>query len=185
MKRRLLIAPLLAALLATAVLVAPAAEAATPACSSSGLVIWAGEEAGGGTAGSVFYRIEMTNLSDHSCKVSGYPKVNAVNLQGKRIGAPANHEPGKKAHTVKLAPGATATATLRIVDALNFPKNQCKPDPRGRPADQRAGRLRQQDRPARLRGLRPDEVKDARGERHHRRLTFAGLAGRAENSSHG
>jgi hypothetical protein len=69
----------------------------------------------------------MTNLSGHSCKVSGYPKVNAVNLQGKRIGAPANHEPGKKAHTVKLAPGATATVTLRIVDALNFPKNQCKP----------------------------------------------------------
>jgi hypothetical protein len=127
MKRRLPIAPLFAAaLLATAVLATPA-EAATPACSSSGLVIWAGEEAGGGTAGSVFYRIEMTNLSDHSCKVSGYPKVNAVNLQGNRIGAPATHEPGKEAHTVKLAPGATATATLRIVDALNFPKNRCKP----------------------------------------------------------
>ena len=44
-----------------------------------------------------------------------------------RIGAAATHEPGKKAHTGKLAPGATATATLRIVDALNFPKNQCKP----------------------------------------------------------
>jgi Protein of unknown function (DUF4232) len=69
----------------------------------------------------------MTNLSGHSCTVSGYPKVNAVNLQGKRIGAPAAHEPGKKAHAVKLSPGATATATLRIVDALNFPKNQCKP----------------------------------------------------------
>ena len=128
MMRRLLIAPLLAAaLLVAAVLAAPVAEAATPACSASGLVIWAGEEAGGGTAGSVFYRIEMTNLSGHSCTVSGYPKVNAVNLQGKRIGAPATHEPGKKAHTVKLAPGATAAATLRIVDALNFPKNQCKP----------------------------------------------------------
>jgi hypothetical protein len=127
MRHRLLTAPLLAAALLVAVVAAPAAGAAMPACSSSGLVIWAGEEAGGGTAGSVYYRIEMTNLSGHSCTVSGYPKVNAVNLQGKRIGAPAAHEPGKKAHAVKLAPGGAATATLRIVDALNFPKNQCKP----------------------------------------------------------
>jgi hypothetical protein len=129
MKARLAIAPLLAlALLAAAVLAAPAAQAATvKPCSSSGLVIWAGEEAGGGTAGSVYYRIELTNLSGHSCTVSGYPTVSAVNLQGGRIGAAATHEPGKKAHTVKLAPGDSAVATLRIVDALNFPKNKCKP----------------------------------------------------------
>jgi hypothetical protein len=128
MKRRLLIAPLLAAaLLVAAVLAAPAAAAATPACSSSGLVISAGEEAGGGAAGSVSYRVEMTNLSGHSCTVFGYAKVDAVSLRGRRIGAPATHEPGKKAHPVKLAPGATAMATLRIVEALNFPKNRCKP----------------------------------------------------------
>jgi hypothetical protein len=128
MKVRLATAPMLAiALLAAAVFAAPAAEAAAKPCSSSGLVIWAGEEAGGGTAGSVFYRIELTNLSGHSCTVSGYPKVSAVNLHGVRIGAVATHEPGKKAHTVKLAPGHSAVATLRIVDALNFPKKKCKP----------------------------------------------------------
>jgi hypothetical protein len=126
--RRLAIVPMLTlALLAAAVLAAPAAQAAAKPCSSSGLVIWAGEEAGGGTAGSVYYRIEMTNLSGHACTVSGYPTVGAVNLQGGRIGAAATHEPGKKAHTVKLAPGGSAVATLRIVDALNFPKNKCKP----------------------------------------------------------
>jgi hypothetical protein len=128
MKARLLIAPLLACALLAALLVAPASNAASAGpCSSSGLVIWAGEEAGGGTAGSVYYRVELTNLSGHACTVSGYPTVSAVSLQGKKIGAGATHEPGKKAHTLKLAPGDSAVATLRIVDALNFPKNQCKP----------------------------------------------------------
>jgi hypothetical protein len=130
MKARLLLAPLAAALLAAAVLSpsAPAAPAATAtkACSASGLVVWAGPEPGGGAAGSVFYRIEFTNLSAATCTVKGYPKVNAVDLKGHRIGAFATHEPGKAAKTVTLAPGQSAAATLRIVDALNFPANKCK-----------------------------------------------------------
>jgi Protein of unknown function (DUF4232) len=129
MRHRLLTAPLLAAaLLVAAVLAAPAAQGATTKpCASAGLVIWVGEEAGGSAAGSAYYRIELTNLSGKACTVSGYPTVSAVDLQGNKIGAGASHEPGKKAHTVKLAPGGTATATLRIVDALNFPKNKCRP----------------------------------------------------------
>lgn len=129
MKARLLTAPLVAAaLLGAAVIATPAAEAAaTKACPASGLVIWAGEEPGGGTAGSVYYRIQFTNLSGHTCTVSGYPKVNAVDLKGRRIGAFATHAAGKKAKAVKLAPGASATATLQIVDALNFSPSQCKP----------------------------------------------------------
>ena len=128
MKHRIAFAALLATALAAVVVVAPAANAASAQpCSSSGLVIWAGEEAGGGTAGSVYYRVELTNLSAKACTVSGYPTVSAVSLKGTKIGAAATHEPGKKAHLVKLAPGHSAVATVRIVDALNFPKNQCKP----------------------------------------------------------
>src|SRR5262249_6537098 len=124
----LLLAPLVAvALLAAAVIASPAAVAATKPCAASGLVIWAGEEPGGGAAGSVFYRIEFTNLSGKTCTVSGFPKVSAVGLNGKRIGAPATHMSGKKAGVVKLAPGHSAVATLQIVDALNFPKNKCEP----------------------------------------------------------
>jgi hypothetical protein len=129
MKGRLLLAPLAAAaLLAAALMASPAADAASAKpCSASGLVIWAGEEPGGGAAGSVYYRIELTNLSGHSCTVSGYPKMNAVDLKGRRIGAAASRAAGKKARTVKLAPGAAAVATLQIVDALNFPPAACKP----------------------------------------------------------
>jgi hypothetical protein len=116
------------AVLAAAVIAAPTAGApATKACPVSGLVIWAGEEPGGGAAGSVFYRIEIANLSGSSCGVSGYPKVSAVDLHGKRIGAAATIEPAKETPTVKLAPGDTATATLRIVEALNYPTGKCKP----------------------------------------------------------
>ena len=124
----MLLTPLVAAaLLAAAVIATPAAEsAATKACPASGLVIWAGEEPGGGTAGSVYYRVQFTNLSGHTCTVRGYPKVNAVDLKGRRIGAPATQAPGKK-KTVKLAPGEAASATLQIVDALNFSPNECKP----------------------------------------------------------
>lgn len=131
MKTRLLLAPCLAAALLLAALAptAPAAPAgaATKACSASGLVVWAGEEPGGGTAGSVYYRIEFTNLSGQSCRLAGYPKVSALDLRGRQIGAAARTEPGVKARPVTLAPGATATATLRIVRALNFPTAKCEP----------------------------------------------------------
>ncbi len=129
MRSRLLLAPCLAALLLAALTpIAPAAPAATAtkACSAAGLVVWAGEEPGGGTAGSVYYRIELTNLSTATCTVTGYPKVNAVDLKGHRVGAFARHETGKAAKVVTLAPGQSATAQLRIVDALNFPADKCK-----------------------------------------------------------
>ena len=131
MKARLLLAPCLAAaLLLTALMSSSSSAAPTPtatkACSASGLVVWAGEEPGGGAAGSVYYRIELTNLSTATCTVDGYPKVNAVDLKGARIGAFAGHESGKAPKPVTLAPGQSATAQLRIVDALNFPADKCK-----------------------------------------------------------
>jgi hypothetical protein len=128
MKTRLLTAPLVAAaLFAAAVIATPAATAATKACAASGLVVWAGEEPGGGAAGSVYYRIEFTNLSARTCTIAGFPTVRAVGLNGRRIGAAATHSPGKKVGAVTLAQGEAATAQLQIVDALNYPPSKCKP----------------------------------------------------------
>jgi hypothetical protein len=131
MKTRLLLAPLAAAaLLVAAALASTSAAAPVPAtakpCAASTTVVWAAPEPGGGAAGSVFYRIEFTNLSTATCTLSGYAKVNAVDLKGARIGAFASHEAGKKAKKVTLAPGQSASSTLRIVDALNFPADKCK-----------------------------------------------------------
>jgi hypothetical protein len=132
MRARFLLAPCLVAALLLAAVIFPAAPGAAPAatatkaCSAGGLVVWAGEEPGGGAAGSVYYRIELTNLSGTTCTIKGYPKVNAVDLKGHRVGAFATHEKGKRAKLVTLAPGQGAVATLRIVDALNFPAQKCK-----------------------------------------------------------
>lgn len=107
---------------------APGATAsATPPCKTSGLDIWFENEIGGGTAGSVFYRFQLTNLSARTCTLKGYPKVLAVNLKGQRIGSPASHEATVKPHLVKLAPEKSAPAVVRVVDADNFPPSACHP----------------------------------------------------------
>jgi hypothetical protein len=117
-----------AALLATAVIAAPAATAAPVAkpCSPANLVVWAGPQAGGGTAGGFGYEIKFTNLGTGACTLAGFPGVSAVNLKGKRIGAAATHGAGKVKQIV-LSPDQSALATLQIADALNFPKAKCAP----------------------------------------------------------
>jgi len=77
------------------------------------------EEPGGGAAGSVYYRLELTNLSTATCTVNGYPKVNAVDRKGHRFGAFATHEKGKAAKKVTLAPGQTASAQLQATITAN------------------------------------------------------------------
>lgn len=129
MKARLLIAPsVTAALLAAVVIASPAASAAPMAkpCSPANLVVWAGPQAGGGTAGGFGYEIQFTNLGTGSCTLAGFPGVSAVSLKGKRIGAAATHGPGKVKQIV-LAPKHAAIATLQVADALNFPKAKCAP----------------------------------------------------------
>jgi hypothetical protein len=106
---------------------ASAVAAGPPLCRTSGLVIWSNNGAGGGTAGSVFYKIRFTNLSGRTCSLSGFPKVAAIDLSGNRIGAPAQREAGQKPKSVQLADGATVSAQLRIVDAGNFSPAACRP----------------------------------------------------------
>lgn len=101
------------------------AAAAPPRCATSGLVVWLDTQ-GSGAAGSVYYRLEFTNLSGRACTLSGYPGVSAVGLSSRQIGRSASREGGSKARTVTLANGATATASLRIVEAGNFPSSSCR-----------------------------------------------------------
>ncbi len=118
------------ALALTALPVAPAAARASsaanrPSCATSGLVIWLNDEAGGGTAGSIYYKLELTNLSGRACTLLGYPGVSAVNLRGRGLGGSASRETAQKPRAVTLANAATASAVLRIVDAGALPS--CAP----------------------------------------------------------
>lgn len=94
-----------------------------PSCATSGLVVWLDTQ-GNGAAGSTYYKLELTNLSGHSCALAGYPGVSAVNLAGKQLGSSARREASPQ-KTVVLGKGATAVANLRIVVAGNFPNAKC------------------------------------------------------------
>ena len=86
------------------------------ACATSGLVVWAYADYGGGYAGGYAYTVGFTNLSGHACTLRGRPGVSAVSLAGQQLGSPAGWGSGTPA-TVTLADGATATARLDIGDA--------------------------------------------------------------------
>lgn len=118
----------LAAIAALLVLVAPSAGASSaPPCKTSGIDIWFEPEIGGGTAGSVFYRFQLTNLSGHRCTLKSYPKVFAANLAGQRFGSAAANEATGAPHTVSLAAGESASALVRVVEAGNFSPSDCNP----------------------------------------------------------
>jgi hypothetical protein len=103
----------------------PAGAAAPPACTTSGLVIWMNTE-GDGTAGSVYYNLEFTNLSGHTCTMFDYPGVSAVNLAGTQLGSAAHYNSIAKPTVVTIADGATASAVVQIVDVGVFP-GTCAP----------------------------------------------------------
>jgi Protein of unknown function (DUF4232) len=96
----------------------------TPSCATSGLVIWL-DTSGNGAAGSVYYKLQFTNLSGHACHLRGYPGVSAVDLSGHRLGSPASRNHAHAPRTVTLARGATARAVLQIVEAGNFSGAAC------------------------------------------------------------
>lgn len=94
-------------------------------CSPRTLVVWLDTE-GNGAAGSSYYRLQLTNLSQRRCTLEGYPGVSAVDLAGRRLGDAASRDRTRTPRRVILAAGATATAVLRIVDAYNFPNATCR-----------------------------------------------------------
>jgi Protein of unknown function (DUF4232) len=98
--------------------------ASTPKCATSGLVVWLNTQ-GDGAAGSISYTLEFTNLSARTCTVGGYPGVSAVNLAGHQLGSAASRDTAHTPRTVTLTSGASAVATLRIVEAGNFPSTTC------------------------------------------------------------
>lgn len=89
-----------------------------------GLVVWL-NTMGDGTAGSIYYTLEFTNLSGHACSLNGYPYVRGVNLAGATLGSAASFDSSHAPVSVTIANGATVKAVLRIVEAGNFPPSTC------------------------------------------------------------
>jgi hypothetical protein len=103
-----------------------AATRTVPSCTTSGLVEWINTQ-GNGAAGTVYYTLEFTNLSGHTCTIGGYPGVSGIGLAGQQIGAAARRSSVSTPLTLRLRNGATATATLGIVVTGNFSASACHP----------------------------------------------------------
>jgi hypothetical protein len=111
---------------------ATARAAAIPKCAaalgqSGNLGVWVAVNQGNGAAGTIYYPLEVTNLSRHTCSLYGFPGVSAISRSGHQLGNSANWESLGTRHTVILAPGATAHAILAYHDAAVSTEPGCDP----------------------------------------------------------
>lgn len=97
------------------------------ACATAHLAVSLGD--GNGAAGSLIYPLHFVNKGSAACTITGYPGVSFVAPgSGQQVG-PAAQRDGGPAATVTLAPGAEATASIRIVNYQNFSPSDCAPAP--------------------------------------------------------
>ncbi|WP_083867033.1 DUF4232 domain-containing protein [Frankia sp. ACN10a] len=69
---------------------------------------------GEGAAGSTYEHLVLTNTGTTSCVLRGFPGVSYLDAAGRQVGAAAVRS-GPAGQAVRLAPGASASATLRTV----------------------------------------------------------------------
>ena len=114
-----------------------------------------------GTAGSIYQVIYFTNLSNAPCTLYGYPGVAlaAGSSQVNQVGAAASRSTATAPTVVTLGAGQSANATLRIVEAGNYPTGTCQPTATTLPADLPAGPDH-----ADLPGLQVDRVRVVGGQ---------------------
>ncbi|WP_232291836.1 DUF4232 domain-containing protein [Frankia sp. QA3] len=67
-----------------------------------------------GTAGSTYENLVLTNTGTKPCVVRGFPGVSYLDAAGRQVGVAAARS-GPAGSAVRLAPGASAKATLRTV----------------------------------------------------------------------
>ena len=100
----------------------------TPRCTASALKGEVKVSAAGGAAGSIYYPLDLTNTSDTTCTLFGYPGVSFVTgPDGTQLGAAALRNPVAAATTVTLGPGQVAHAVLQVGAAGNYDPAQCQP----------------------------------------------------------
>lgn len=104
-----------------------AAVIAIPECHAADLGVWFAVDQGNGTAGSSYYPLQFTNLSKHTCSLTGFPGVSAVTSNGRQLGRAAYRDFVSPVRTVVLAPGATAHAELQYLDAAVTTSPGCRP----------------------------------------------------------
>jgi hypothetical protein len=114
-----------AAYAATSSGTAATAAASISRCSANDLGVWLAVDQGNGAAGTIYYPLEFTNLSHHTCYLYGYPGVSVLGPNGNQLGSAAGHNSLHGARIVNLAPGATAHTILGYHDVVVTPGEGC------------------------------------------------------------
>lgn len=82
---------------------------------------------GGGTAGSTYSGLVVTNTAASTCILKGNPGVSYVGRgNGTQLGAPAGWDRSKKSADIALKSGASAQAILKQTNAGNYGA-RCRP----------------------------------------------------------
>jgi hypothetical protein len=117
-----------AVLIPAVALAAPgrAARPSAPGCAQAQLEAWIGTP-GGIAAGTVYYQLEISNISARTCSLLGFPGVSAVDGNGTQLGSPAQRNRSYPVRLLTLARGATAHVELGIGTAENYPVPKCHP----------------------------------------------------------
>jgi hypothetical protein len=100
------------------------------ACAGSSLRITVDASQANGAAGSDYYPLDFTNTSAATCQMYGFPGVSFVtsgDATGQQIGAAALRAGAFTKVSVRLAPGGTAHAWLKVAVAQNYPSATCGP----------------------------------------------------------
>ncbi len=95
-------------------------------CLRKQLVAWIGIPRTGITNAANLYDLEISNISNSTCTLYGYPGVSAVTASGKQIGDAAIRA-GGNSELITLTPGGTAHAILSIDYAGDMLPSQCHP----------------------------------------------------------
>jgi len=98
-----------------------------PACQASQLGVWIALAQSNGAAGTIYYPLNFTNVSGHTCSLHGFPGISAIARNGHQLGNPAGWATGVAVRTVVLAPGATAHTILQYHDAEVSTAPGCDP----------------------------------------------------------
>ena len=100
------------------------------ACGTTALRITVDDSQAQGGAGNSYYPLNFTNTSGSACEMYGSPGVSfaaSATAAGHQIGAAALRSDAFANTAVRLAPGQTAHAWLKVAVAANFPSSACQP----------------------------------------------------------
>lgn len=81
-------------------------------------------ENGGGTAGTYYYNIALTNAGSQSCTISGFPAASLLSSDGTVLGK-ATNSTTVTTQSLVVAPGKVVYAALGFPNAGNFDPGTC------------------------------------------------------------